>query len=300
MKLGIIGGGAWGHALATLAAEAGHQPRMGIRAGARVRGLPGTPNLAALAAETDLLVLAVPPAAVREVVQSAAPGPASRVLIASRGLEPGTGAWLSDLVGAHSACRRVGALAGPALAAEVLARRPCALVAASPVDEVGLAAQTAFHSAICRVYTSRDLRGVELAGALVRTLAVAVGLAEGLGLGLGVRGVIVTRGLAEGRRLGRALGTEDATFSGLAGVGDLVASGAHPEHPGFAAGMRLANGGPPAPATEGEARALLERAARSSVELPLTAAIAEIASGRLKPRLAIDALMRRSATAEAG
>jgi glycerol-3-phosphate dehydrogenase (NAD(P)+) len=96
------------------------------------------------------------------------------------------------------------------------------------------------------------------------------------------------------------LGTEDATFSGLAGVGDLVASGAHPEHPGFAAGMRLANGGPPAPATEGEARALLERAARSSVELPLTAAIAEIASGRLKPRLAIDALMRRSATAEAG
>ena len=161
-------------------------------------------------------------------------------------------------------------------------------------------AQQALHSPICRVYSSPDLVGVELAGAMVSVLSVAVGIADGLRLGVGVQGVIVTRGLAEARRLGRALGADDGTFAGLAGVGDLVACGNHPEHPGYIVGRALARTESSEHATRvtSEAGALLALGSRHGVELPLTQAIAAIASGRLEARLAIDMLMRREATRE--
>ncbi|MEC8424759.1 MAG: NAD(P)-binding domain-containing protein, partial [Myxococcota bacterium] len=268
MIVGIIGGGAWGRALATLAAEAGNRPRIGYR-NRPPRGFPGTPNLEALAQETDLLILAVPPEGVGGVVAQARLQPGHHVLVAARGLEPDTGQWLSRVVTEGSPCRRVGALAGPALAAEVVARRPSAMVVASAFDEVAALAQQALHSSICRVYTSPDLLGVELAGAMVSVLSVAVGLADGLRLGVGVQGVIVTRGLAEARRLGRALGADDATFAGLAGVGELVACGNHPEHPGYVVGQALARAEHDAHARRitSEAGALLTLARRSGVEL---------------------------------
>jgi glycerol-3-phosphate dehydrogenase (NAD(P)+) len=298
MRVTILGAGSWGRALATLVAEAGNQPHVGYRGKPGALGFPGSPAWAALVAEADLTLLAVPPAAVREVVQKARPGPAARVVVATRGLEPGTGAWLTDVVAAESACLRVGALTGPALAAEVVARRPGALVAASAFEEVGALTQAALHSPICRVYTSTDLRGVELSGAMVNVLAVAMGVAAGLDLGLGVRGVIVTRGIAEAVRLARALGADPQTPAGLAGVGDLVGAATHPESPGFAAGLRIARGHGGAPAQVQEAEALLTRAARAGVELPLTEAVAAIAAQKLAPRLAIDMLMRRQATRE--
>lgn len=299
MIVGIIGGGAWGRAIATLTAEAGNRPRIGYR-NKPPRGFPGTPNLEALAQETDLLVLAVPPEGIAGVVAQAKLQPQHRVLIAARGLEPDTGRWLSQVVTEASPCRRVGALAGPTLAAEVMARRPGAMVVASAFDEVGAMAQQALHSPICRVYSSPDLVGVELAGAMVSVLSVAVGIADGLRLGVGVQGVIVTRGLAEARRLGRALGADDGTFAGLAGVGDLVACGNHPEHPGYIVGRALARteSSEHAARVTSEAGALLALGSRHGVELPLTQAIAAIASGRLEARLAIDMLMRREATRE--
>lgn len=297
MDVGIIGSGAWGKALATLAAEAGHQPRIGYR-GRAPRGFRGTPNLGALARECDLILLAVTPGGVREVVQKLQLGAEHRVVVAGRGLEPETGNWLSDVVLQESAALRVGAISGPALAAEVVARRPSALVAASPYDEVCTLVQTALHSSICRVYTSSDLRGVELGGAVVHVLAVAVGLVDALSLGVGVRGVVVTRGLAEARRLGAALGAQDRTFAGLAGVGDLVAAASHPKHPGYAAGGRLVRGEAVDAQLVGAAGAILSLAQRNGVEMPMTQAIAAIAGGKLKPRLAMDMLMRREATAE--
>jgi glycerol-3-phosphate dehydrogenase (NAD(P)+) len=297
MKVGIIGGGAWGRALAALAAEAGNEPRIGHR-GEAPRGFRGTPNLAALAREVELLLLAVPPDAVRSVVREAKPGPHSRVVLAARGIEPDTGRWLSEVITEESRAVRVGALAGPALASEVAARRPSAMVAASAFDEVARLTQDALHSHVCRIYTSSDLRGVEMAGAIVRVLSVALGLADALKLGVGVHGVIVTRGLAEARRLGRALGAEEGTFAGLAGVGDLVACGNHPEHPGYAAGQRLVLSPGRHDETLRDARALLALAARHGVTLPLTEAIGAIAAGKLEARLAIDMLMRREATSE--
>ncbi len=297
MIVGILGSGPWGRALATLAAEAGNEPRVGYQ-GKPPRGFRGTPNLAALAREVELLLVAVEPGEVREAVRAAAPGPGNRVVVAARGLEPDTGKWLSGVVTEESRALRVGTLAGPALASEILNRRPSAMVAASEYDEVSELVQEALHSSICRVYTSRDLRGVETAGAIVRVLAVALGVADGLGLGVGVRGVVVTRGLAEARRLGAALGAEEATFAGLAGVGDLVACGNHPEHPGYVAGRAVVQNPGRRDGVMRDARGLLALAARHGVTLPLTEAIAAIAAGRLQPRQAIDMLMRRSATAE--
>jgi glycerol-3-phosphate dehydrogenase (NAD(P)+) len=298
LSVGIIGAGQWGRALATLVAEAGHQPRFGYR-GRPAPGFPGSPNLPAVVAESDLVLYATPPEELKEAILASRPGPGSRVLIATRGLEPESGGWLSQLVLSQSACLRVGAVAGPALAAEVLARRPSALVVASAYDEVARLGQAALHSPICRVYTSGDLRGVELAGAMVQVLAAVIGMVDQLQLGVGAQSIVVTRGLAEATRLGMALHADSATFAGLAGVGDLVATGNHPEHPTRAIGARLAREGGQDAALVAHARALLRLSIRHKVELPITTAVAAIAEGRMKPMLAMDALMRRGARAEA-
>ena len=297
MNVAVLGSGAWGKALATLVAEAGHRPHIGYR-GKPPGGFRGSPNLAGLTRDADLVLVAVPPAAVREVVRSARPGPRSVVVIAARGLDIRTGSWLTDIITEESPCLQVGALAGPALATEVMRRQPSAQVIASRFDAVCQLTQQALHSAICRVYTSNDLRGVELAGAMVGVLTVAMGISDSMKQGIGVRGVIVTRGLAEASRLGAALGAEDRTFAGLAGVGDLIACGSHPEHPGYATGQIIGRGRPAPAGLADEVSAILQLAGRYGVEMPLTTALAAIFSGKLKPRLAIDMLMRREATSE--
>lgn len=297
MIVGILGSGAWGRALAMLTAEAGHQPRLGYR-GKPPGGFPGSPNLAALTADSELVLVAVPPASVREVIRAAKPGPQSRVVVTTRGLEPDTGSWLVDVVRQESAALRVGTLAGPALASEVARRRPSAMVVASEFDEVNARTQAALHSPMCRIYTSRDLRGVELAGALVQVLSAVIGVADGLDLGVGVRGVVVSRGLAEGARLGAALGANPATLAGLSGVGDLMSCASHPDSPTYAAGLRLGRGSKAETEVARLASGLVALGARNGVNLPLTEAVAAIASGKVSARLALDALMRREATSE--
>jgi glycerol-3-phosphate dehydrogenase (NAD(P)+) len=297
VNVAVLGSGAWGKALATLVAEAGHRPHIGYR-GRPPGGFPGSPNLAGLTRDADLVLVAVPPAAVREVIRASRPNPRSQVVIAARGLDIHTGGWLTDIITEESPCLQVGALAGPALAAEVVRRQPSAQVIASQFDAVCQTTQQALHSPICRVYTSSDLRGVELAGAMVGVLSVAMGISDAMQQGIGVRGVIVTRGLAEASRLGAALGAEDRTFAGLAGVGDLIAAGSHPDNPGYAAGLAIGQGRPAPAGLAEEVGAVLRLAARRSVEMPLTTALAAIFSGKLKPRLAIDMLMRREATSE--
>ena len=297
MNIGIIGNGAWGGALATLVSKAGHQPRIGYREGGS-GGFPGTPNLAMLSREADLILVAVPSTSVAEMIEAAQPGAGSMVVLASRGLNPRTGGWLSDLILERTPCRRVGALTGPALASEVVRGRPTALVVASPFDEVCVAAQTALHSEHCRIYSSHDLHGVELAGAMVKILAVALGVVKGIDYGAGAMGVVVTRGIAEASRLGAALGAYPETFSGLAGVGDLVSAATSGDHPSFAAGLSLARGGAVASRTIEQTRAVLALAEVHSITLPLTEAILAIATGAASPTLAFDDLMRRGARSE--
>ena len=297
MNIGIIGGGAWGKALATLIAGAGHGPRIGTR-GQRPTGFPGTPNLDALARESELLIIAVPSDEVADAVMACRLDAASMLVFASRGLEPRHGVWMSDFVVGHTPCRQVGALAGPALASEVMAGCPTALVIASPIEAVCQATQEALHSEHCRIYASADLRGVELSGAMVGALSIAVGIAEGVDYGVGARGVIISRGIAEASRLGEALGADPRTFSGLAGVGDLVSRASSPDHPGFAAGVALARGGAITSRIIVELRALLALSQDAGVDLPLTSAVLAVATGASRPKLVFDGLMRRQARRE--
>jgi len=299
MNVAILGSGSWGTALATLVAEAGHRPKLGYL-GKRPTGFPGSANLAGVIKDTDLIFIAAHPEVVGQVICDANPGPRDKIVMATRGLDTQTGGWLTDTVTENSACVQVGALAGPALASEVLVRQPCALVVASHYSNVSTIAQQVLHSSICRVYTSSDLRGVELAGTMVDVLSIAMGLSDGLQFGIGSRGVIVTRGLAECTRLGRALGAQESTFAGLAGVGEVVACGSHPQHPGYAAGLSLGRGDPVCPRLRSEVSAIIALAKRHSVDIPLTQAISAIISGTLQPRIAIDMLMRREATSEDG
>ena len=297
MNIGILGSGSWARALATLVAEAGNHPTIGYRKKPLV-GFPGSPNLGAVVRETDLVLVAVPPRAVREVIKAAKLQPANKVLIAARGIEPQTGNWLSEVILQESSAVRIGALGGPALADEVINRRPTAMVAASPFTDLQKLAQKALHSSICRLYTSSDLIGVQLASALVSCLTIALGIADALNQGVGVRGVIVTRGIAEAGRLGKKLGAQENTFHGLAGVGDLVACGSLAKHPGYSAGRELGLGRSiPVPMRE-EIAALIKLAKAVNVELPITEAVTYIATGKLRPRLAIDMLMRREAKQE--
>lgn len=172
------------------------------------------------------------------------------------------------------------------------------MVAASQFEELQQMAQQALHSPICRLYTSNDLIGIQLASAMVGALTIALGIAEALNQGVGVRGVIVTRGIAEAIRLGEKLGANPATFTGLSGVGDLVACGSLPNHPGFAAGRNVGQGKKLPNAMRKEINALVTLATSNDIELPITEAVTHIANGTIRPRLAIDMLMRREAREE--
>ena len=297
MKIAILGGGAWGRALATLAAEAGSNPHIGYRS-APVRGFPGSPNLSGIAREHEVIFIAVPPAAVRTVVQQAKLGPEHRVIIAARGIEPQTGTWLSKIVLEESSALRVGALAGPALADEVLKGNPTAMVIGSAYEELTRLTQHALHSRQCRIYSSKDLIGIELAGAMVGALSLALGVVDGLNQGVGVRGVVVTRGIAEAIRLGQSLGAEEQSFTGLAGIGDLVSCGSLSSNSTYAAGRQLGSGRSCTEQHIQILKSILNLAKKQGVEIPLTSAIYAIAKGKLRPELALDMLMRREATAE--
>jgi glycerol-3-phosphate dehydrogenase (NAD(P)+) len=198
-------------------------------------------------------------------------------------------------------------LSGPSFAIEVARGQPTALVAAS--DDAAVPAQTvaAFHHANVRVYTSADPVGVEVGGAVKNVLAIATGIADGMGLGQNARAALITRGLAEMTRLGVALGAEAATFMGLSGLGDLVLTATGDLSRNRTVGVELAAGkdlvsilADLGHVAEGvrSASMVLARAAASGVEMPIVAAVADVLAGRIAPDRALAQLMRREARAE--
>jgi glycerol-3-phosphate dehydrogenase (NAD(P)+) len=244
MRCAVVGAGAWGTALADLLARNGHDTILWAReddvaasitdsqenrrflAGARLTpSLRATPDLArALGDEPDLVVFAPPSQVLRQMAATARRhlrgSPIS--VIATKGIELTTFALMTDIVQEELGRSAVVALSGPSFAAEVAARQPTAVVAASDDPDAAIAAQRAFSAPEFRVYTHDDVRGVELGGALKNVMAVATGICEGLGLGFNSRAALITRGLAEMTRLGTSLGARPETFAGLAGIGDLV------------------------------------------------------------------------------
>lgn len=298
MRVGILGGGRWGQALGRLIMAAGHEPFIAWRDVKPPHILPSTDNPPQVTAACDLILVATSAAELRSAIRQARPGPGNRVVVAGRGLDPEHGDWLADVVLQESDCLRVGALAGPAPVDEILSGGLCAGVVASPFDEVRALTQEALHSSRYRVYATPDLAGIQLAGAMVPVLAALLGLAANLqGSGVGLHATVLSRGLAEARRLASAMGADQATFSGLAGVGDLVAVQSRKGHPSYEAGAALARGDLTPRSPSAAARALLAVAKRTGVELPLTEGLVWVADGTPAVDM-VHKLMTRAATSE--
>jgi glycerol-3-phosphate dehydrogenase (NAD(P)+) len=238
-----LGAGAWGTALASLLADNGHEttvwclepdvaeaithsaanPRFlpGIQLSARLRG---TTDKAAALDGAELVLLASPSHVLREVVSHARAwvAPGATAVVATKGIERHSFALMTDVVEQELHGHAVVALSGPSFAAEVATRHPTAVVAASADAAAAMRVQQSFSAPFFRVYSSDDVKGVELGGALKNVMAVAAGMSDGLGLGFNTRAALITRGLAEMMRLGVAMGAHPQTFAGLAGMGDLV------------------------------------------------------------------------------
>jgi glycerol-3-phosphate dehydrogenase (NAD(P)+) len=235
----VVGAGAWGTAFAHLLRGRGHDVLVAGR---------GTLDDAPYE-EADLVVLAVPSHAFRQVlghVRGDAP-----ILSLAKGLDPATGERLSTLV----SDRPVAVLSGPNMAEEVLAGLPGATVIACEDEGLALRLQDAINSLVFRVYVNDDVVGVELCGAAKNVIALAAGGVDGLGLGDNAKAALITRGLVELARLGEAFGAQPETFSGLAGMGDLMVTCFHPSGRNRRAGELIARG-----ATAGEARAEIGQA----------------------------------------
>lgn len=240
MKIALLGAGAWGSALAKLLRADGHQLTVWDHDGANLRILAATgrnekylpgveigPGLTPVERPeaawpgSDAVLVAVPSKGIRAAAAALA-GYTGPVLSVTKGLEYETGLTMSAILRAALPGGRVAALSGPTLAPEVARGVPTAAVTASADEDTALFFQRLLHRATFRIYTSPDPVGVELGGALKNVIAIAAGLNDGLGFGDNSKAALVTRGIAEMRRLGAACGARPETFSGLSGLGDLV------------------------------------------------------------------------------
>jgi glycerol-3-phosphate dehydrogenase (NAD(P)+) len=286
MRTVVVGAGAWGTAIAHLLRERGHDIVVARRA-----------TIAdSLYDEADLIVLAVPSHAFREVLAHI--GGTAPILSLAKGLDPSTGERLSTLV--HD--RPVAVLSGPNMAEEVLAGLPGATVIASQDEQLALRLQDAFNSLAFRVYVNDDVVGVELCGAAKNVIALAAGGVDGLGLGDNAKAALITRGLVEMARLGEAFGAQPETFSGLAGMGDLMVSCFHRSGRNRRAGELIARGATPeearaeiGQAVEGltTAPVLRDLSRRIGIELPITEGVCSILEGQPLHELAASLMGRR-------
>lgn len=273
-------------------------------------GVRATSDPAEALAGADLVVLAVPLQRLREhLVRWRALLPDVPLVSLAKGVETATGLFGSEVVADATGvpAARVVAISGPNLAAEVARRDPAATVVASRDGAVAHQVADACSSPAFRPYLSADVLGVDVAGAVKNVVALAVGITEGAGHGANARAAILTRGLAETARLGMALGASESTFTGLAGVGDLVATCGSPLSRNHRVGVALGRGEVLSAAlaaaggtAEGvaSAPAVLARAARVGVELPLVAEVVAVVSGTRSPREAADRLLSRARTTD--
>ncbi|HEX9606169.1 MAG TPA: NAD(P)H-dependent glycerol-3-phosphate dehydrogenase [Gemmatimonadaceae bacterium] len=328
MRCAVVGAGAWGTALADLLARNGHEVKLWAyepdvvetinRKHENVRFLGGHPLSPSLEAVGDigravdgaeLVTLATPSHVLRRIVNSAA-GSLPRgapLVVATKGIENGTLCLMTEVAEQEVPGATVVALSGPSFAVEVVSGQPTAVVVASKREQAAATTQRAFSSAYFRAYTHTDVIGVELGGALKNVMAVATGIAEGLGLGFNARAALVTRGLAEMTRLGSALGAQQSTFAGLAGLGDLVLTCTGSLSRNRAVGVELGKGRKlddvlrdRETVAEGvvTAQSARELAAREGIEMPIVDTVNRVLFEGQPARSAIVALMTRELRAE--
>ncbi len=328
MRCAVVGAGAWGTALADVLARNGHDVRVwayeadvveSINAKhENLRFLGGHKIASAIRATGDireavqgaeLVTLATPSHVLRSILRSADKSiPRSApIVVATKGIERGPLCLMTEVAEQEIEGATVVALSGPSFAKEVVACQPTAVVVASKQGDAASVVQRAFSSPYFRTYTHTDVTGVELGGALKNVMAVATGIAEGLGLGFNARAALVTRGLAEMTRLGLALGAEQSTFAGLAGLGDLVLTCTGSLSRNRAVGVEVGKGRTleevlrnRETVAEGvvTAQSARELAAREGVEMPIVDTVNRVLFEGQPAHSAIAALMTRELRAE--
>ena len=328
MRCAVVGAGAWGTALADLLVRNGHDVKLWafepdvvesingknennrFLAGHHLAaGIQALNDVEETVDDAELVVFATPSHVLRSIARlavKALPDDAPLV-VATKGIEKNTLCLMTEVVEQEASTATVVALSGPSFATEVISRQPTAVVFASDDESAAEFAQHAFSSPYFRAYTHTDVIGVELGGALKNVMAVATGIADGLGLGFNARAALVTRGLAEMTRLGVALGAEQSTFAGLAGLGDLVLTCTGTLSRNRTVGVELGKGKQlddvlrnRETVAEGvtAAQSARELAIREGVEMPIVDAVNRVLFEGQPARSAIGELMTRELRAE--
>jgi glycerol-3-phosphate dehydrogenase (NAD(P)+) len=320
-SIGVIGAGAWGTALAAVAARAGREVVLyarDSRSAAHIAATRTNPKLSgvpldagievtsdiAAAARADIILIATPAQNLREAVAALAPhlARATPVIATAKGIERGTHKFMTEVI-AETAPNAVPAiLSGPSFAEDVARGLPTAVTLAANDEKVASALVQALGSATFRPYHTTDVRGVEIGGAAKNVLAIAAGIVVGRKFGASAQAALTTRGFSELVRLGRACGARGETMAGLSGLGDLILTCGSPQSRNLALGIALGRGEPRprGKLAEGEftAPVLIELAASQNVDMPVSNAVAAILSGAVTIDDAIESLLTRPFKAE--
>ena len=327
MRVAVIGAGSWGTTVATLASrhvdtvlwarrpELAKQISEEHENGSYLPGytlpekLQATASIEEAVRDADVVVMGVPSHGFRDVLEEVAPHLRAWVPVVSlsKGLEQGTRKRMTEVVNEVVPDHPAGVLTGPNLAKEIMAGYPAASVVAMADDRVAIALQEVFSTDTFRVYTNPDIVGCEIAGSLKNVMAIAAGMVDGMGFGDNTRAALVTRGLAELTRLGVAMGGDPMTFSGLAGMGDLVATCISTQSRNHHVGEQLGKGRPLDEiiaemnmVAEGvkSSRVVLELAGEHHVEMPIAEQVAAVCHEGRSAVEATFALMQRQAKPE--
>jgi glycerol-3-phosphate dehydrogenase (NAD(P)+) len=320
MKTAVIGSGGWGTALSMVLEKNGHEVTLWSHNPAQTETLRSTrenPRLAgvklpegieftsdpACAGGKDLIVASAPSFALRNTMRLAAPyiTPGTVVVSVAKGIEPGTCLRMSEIVAQETGAKVV-ALSGPTHAEEVSRYLPTGCVAACPDRELAEFVQDAFMNEVFRVYTSADVVGIELGGALKNIIALCAGISDGLGFEDNTKALLMTRGLSEIAKLGRRFGASKDTFAGLSGVGDLIVTCTSMHSRNRRAGILIGQGATAQEAmdkvgavVEGyyAAESAMQLGKKAGIELPIVSAAYDVLYNGGDPRLVSQALMTR-------
>jgi len=325
--IAVIGAGSWGTTLASLLVEKGYDVSLWAREteiaeeitakgtnsvylpeAILPQGLKATSSLEEAVKKSRYVLNVVPAQYTRSVFTEASRyfNGDTIVISASKGIEQGTLLTVSDIL--HEVTgKEVAALSGPSFAKEVIRKLPTAVTLAAKDIDTGLLLQEVFNTSYFRVYTHTDIIGVELGGALKNVVAIASGIGDGLGLGHSARAALITRGLLEISRLGRTLGADPMTFSGLSGLGDLVLTCTGPLSRNYTVGVNLGKGmklkeilSSTRSVAEGVATSLsaFELGRKKGVEMPIIEQVYEVLYKDKDPETAVLSLMNRALKSE--
>lgn len=322
-RIAVLGGGAWGTALAAVATRAGRTVKLWARdadvvsaidethenprylPGINLDHVPATTNIGA-ALRADAVLLAVPAQSVRTVAAIAAPYIAEGhpVVVCAKGLERETAKRMTEVLAEAAPGATAAVLSGPGFATDVARGLPTAVTIAAQDEDLALDLCRALAGPTFRPYAETDLVGVEIGGAVKNVLAIAAGVVAGRQLGASALAALIARSFAELSRLAEALGARPETLMGLSGLGDLVLTCSSPQSRNFSYGLRLGEGGDPKdphPLVEGMATAAVARdlARQYGIPMPIVDSVAGIIDGEVTIDEAIEALMARPLKREA-